>query len=320
MADDTNSFELPQLYSRRQRNLKPSDDVFRYEGASERLRIQIGQILKDAIGTYFTARGNHAPARAIYDSLVKLMRRELGVHALTPYADTAQHEFFGWLEKADFPDWLDGVEVAMRMIDGYVRKNPDAFRTETKASPDDAISEINARMREDKLGYAFNSGTIIRIDSQLLHSEVVLPALSLLRDARFETPNREFREAHAAFRMGNNKDCIVGCGRAFESVLKIIGAARNWPISETDTASKLIAAAASQGFLPSFSQTSLNHLKGLLESSVPTIRNKNGGHGAGVAPLEVSEELAAFQLHQTAAVLVFLIEHDQRMGAAPLPA
>jgi hypothetical protein len=75
-------------------------------------------------------------------------------------------------------------------------------------------------------------------------------------------------------------------------------------------ASKLIQAAVEGGFLATYSQASLNHLKGLMESSTPTIRNKEGGHGAGQAVRDVPSHLATFQLHQTAAVILFLAQQD----------
>ncbi len=54
----------------------------------------------------------------------------------------------------------------------------------------------------------------------------------------------------------------------------------------------------------------MNHLSGLMESSTPTVRNKQGGHGAGTSPREIPNHLAALQLHQTAAVILFLVEQD----------
>ena len=132
--------------------------------------------------------------------------------------------------------------------------------------------------------------------SGYMHKEVVLPALMLLRDPKFATAEKEYLEAHEAYRHGRLEDCIVSCGKAFESVLKVIGRGRGWPVQENDPASKLIQAAVTAGFLPNYSQTSLNSLKALMESSTPAVRNKVGGHGAGVTPRQVPSHLAAFQL------------------------
>jgi len=178
------------------------------------------------------------------------------------------------------------------------------------SSPANVIAEFNARLLEAAVGYQYICGEIIRIDSQHLHSEVVLPVLQLLRDPRFESANSEYRSAHQAYRHGELEDCLVDCGKALESVLKIIGRKRGWKFNDTDQASKLIQAAVDANFLAAYSKTALNHLKGLIESSTPTLRNKMAAHGAGASPRVIPEHLAAFQLHQTAAVILYLAEQD----------
>ncbi len=163
---------------------------------------------------------------------------------------------------------------------------------------------------EAGFGYQYVGGEIIRMDSQLLHSEVVVPALDLLSYPVLQSANEEYRRAHKAFRESDYEPCLIECGKAFESVLKVIGSKRGWGISENDTASKLIDAAVKANFLASYQQAGFTSLRAMLESGVPVPRNKSAGHGAGVTPRTVPVELAAFQLHQTAAVIVFLVESD----------
>jgi hypothetical protein len=105
----------------------------------------------------------------------------------------------------------------------------------------------------------------------------------------------------------------VNCGKALESVLKVIGASRKWQIKDNDTANKLIQAAVTAEFLPQYLQASVTHLIGLITSSTPTVRNKMGGHGAGTTRRTVPRHLASFQLHQTAAVILFLAEQDAHL-------
>jgi hypothetical protein len=150
----------------------------------------------------------------------------------------------------------------------------------------------------------------MRIDSQVIHSQVVVPALALLSDKRFATAEKEFLSAHAAYRAQDYEDCLLQCAKAFESVLKIIGTQRKWPIGENDNAAKLVTAAFNSGFIPTAMQAEFTALRSLLEAGVPVLRNKMSGHGAGAVPRNVPEHFAAFQLHQTAAVLLFIITHD----------
>lgn len=308
---------LPDTYSRRMRAAAGATaDVYSYESASKRLRIQIAQLVQEGFGPYENQYGRPAPGADAYDALVRLLRKELGVHKLSNnYNSNAHDEFIEWIQSETSIDYfLDGIEFFLRMISSYVRENWSVFGSYATQKPDEVIAEFNARAREAGFGYQFSNEMIVRIDSQFLHQEAVLPALKLLNDGRFDAANREYRDAHEAYKLGKLKDSLVGCARAFESVLKIIGTKRGWPIQQTDNANQLIMAAAKAGFLPAYQQNALNHLQGLLTSGVPTVRNKTGGHGDGSVIQEVPVELAAFQLHQTAAVIVFLAERDKALG------
>ncbi|MCJ2041960.1 hypothetical protein MKK55_23830 [Methylobacterium sp. J-059] len=307
---------LPPTYSRRRRLSEASDvEVYKYESVPKKVKVQTVQIIRGAIGTYYH-NGNNSSAGKLYEYIAREMRKEVGVHELTEHARNADDEFLRWLEYTnDVEAWLDGVEYSMRGIDRLVR-GKEEYYFGRHSSPDEAIAEFNARMQEAAIGYQYVSGDIVRIDSMHMHKEVVLPALGLLNQERFAAAEQEYRSAHQAFRNGELEDCIIDCGKAFESVLKVIGAARSWPIGANDTASKLIQAAATAGFIAPYASTSLNHLKGLLESSTPTIRNKEGGHGAGTTPRVIAPELAALQLHQTAAMILYLTQRDASLRSA----
>lgn len=311
MQSGTEHLTLPDIYSRRRRLALPSgEDVYTYENVPRRLRVQAVQILREGFGPYYNKYGNLAPGGECYSSIVRILRRELGAHELAKYKDNPQDELFAWMEKSeDTESWIDCIEISLRIIDGYVRRNWSNFEFDV-IHPDSVISELNARMLEAGLGYQFSSGEIIRIDTLHLHKEVVLPALRLLRDPRFAAAEQEYVQAHDSYRHGDLENSLVNCGKALESVLKVIGTKRGWTMKENDPASKLIQAATDSGFIAGYTQTALNHLKGLIESSTPTVRNKMGGHGAGVTPRTVPLHLAAFQLNQTAAVMVYLVEQD----------
>jgi hypothetical protein len=96
-----------------------------------------------------------------------------------------------------------------------------------RMSPDDAIAEANARFKEAGVGYQYVSGDVIRVDSEFIHKEVILPVLALLHDPTFASAEKEYLEAHEAYRHGRFEGCIVSCGKAFESTLKVIGVKRN---------------------------------------------------------------------------------------------
>ena len=70
------------------------------------------------------------------------------------------------------------------------------------------------------MGYRYESGQIIRVDSEFTHSEVVKPALLMLSDPMYEGANAEFLSAHEHYREGRYKECLNECLNAFESCIK----------------------------------------------------------------------------------------------------
>lgn len=76
----------------------------------------------------------------------------------------------------------------------------------------------------------------------------------------------------------------------------------------TDTAKTLIDICLINDLIPTFTQQQLTSLRTLLESGVPTIRNKQAGHGQGVARHQVPPHLARLGLHLTASIVVLLVE------------
>ena len=208
--------------------------------------------------------------------------------------------------ESDIDHYLDALEYLMRGVDRIVRDN---YRFRNIASQDAtaAIVEINARILEAGHGYQYENGEIIRLDSLLIHNEVVVPALVLTSDSDFITANGEYLKAHEAFRHRDYETCLTECAKAFESTLKVIASERGWSVQATDPASKLIDAAVDAGFLKPYMTAGFTSLRTMLASGVPTVRNKTAAHGAGKTPRIVPKELAAFQLHQSAAAIVFLI-------------
>ena len=309
---------LPPTYSRRKREAeKTGEDVYVYDQVPNKVRVQVVQILRDGLGSYYHL-SSHTPTSPVYDALNKRMCRELGVHSLSPMDGNKEQAFFSWMYKEENVEyWLDGLEQALIWIDGFIRENWSRLQSSISSKPDDVISELNARLKEAALGYEFSGGTLIRKDSEIIHRDVVIPVLSLLKAPKFAAADKEFREAHEAFRHGRLEECIAKCGNALESVLKVIGHARKWPIKGDDTAKALIHAGIKAGFLATYFEATLTHLRCLIESSTPTLRNKEGGHGAGLTPRAVPPHLASFQLHQTAAVILFLAEQDAANQSKP---
>lgn len=302
---------LIPTFSRRKREAKGNvTEVYTYDDIPMKLRVQFVHLMVDAVGEQHN-RDYRLSAGGVYDDLVRIMRKEKGVLRLSSkHPRNSQDEFSMWIfEEEDTDLLLDGMETTLRAIDVYVRENYRAsFSSWSKAAPDDAIAEFNARFQEEGVGYEFLSGSLIQISDRLTHQEATIPALHLLSDPAFASANAEFLTAHDAYRRGDYESSIVECGKSFESVLKIIGGKLGWNIKESDPAKKLLDAAYAANFIPTYMQTEFTGLRSILEGGVPVVRNQMGGHGKGNSKRKVPKHLASFQMNQAASAIVFLVE------------
>ena len=103
---------------------------------------------------------------------------------------------------------------------------------------------------------------------------------------------------------------MTECAKSLESLMKAICLKRKWPHDPNSTAKQLITICFERNLIPSFWQGHFSALRSMLESSVPTGRNKLAAHGQGATPTEVPDYLVAYMLHMTASTIVFLAETE----------
>lgn len=294
---------LLELFSKRKRRERGEvPDVYVYDAIPNNLRVQIIQIIKEIYfkGDYMT---DHS--RSVLRQIDQFLCREYGLfNLIDKYNKDFESVANFILQEKDHEKVLDAVELTFRFADNSIREN--SFYFNQNINVDDAISELNSRFKESGVGYQFESGEIIRIDSELLHSEAVKPTLALLRNKVFSTVNEEFLNAHQSYRHGDYEGSIVSANKSFESMLKVICSKKGWTYDQNHTAKKLITTCLQNGLIPSFMQNQLNTLQSLLESGIPTVRNKMGGHGQGDAPRNVPAYMAEYAMHLTASTLLML--------------
>ncbi len=92
--------------------------------------------------------------------------------------------------------------------------------------------------------------------------------------------------------------------------MKIICKEKGWSFQQTDTSKKLIQICFQNNLVPTFTQNQFTSLQSLLESGVPAIRNKLGGHGQGQAPQKVDDGMTRYALNLTGANIIFLVEQS----------
>ena len=178
-----------------------------------------------------------------------------------------------------------------------------------RLTPDEAIAELNETLLEDATGFQYENGRIIQLDSKFLHLETVKPAISLLIGNGFEGAEHEFMTAHKHYRNGEYEDAVSWSCKAFESTMKTICERRNWSYDkDRDTAGKLVKIISANGLLPGYSEEGLTGLRILLESGLPTVRNRSGGHGSGSDRREVPQHVAAFAIHMAASYMLLMVE------------
>lgn len=296
-----------ETYSQRQKRLKQqSPDVFTYDELNRKLRVQLARIWSESLESIYS--GEDVPY-AIERSFHRRVTTELGTFTLSPRDNEDLASIIDYFLIAELEEALDIIEM---MFDGLsVLDNAPIRRDEAGRIVTAAINEANRRFLQYSVGYALSNDErpqLIRKDSEYLHNEIIIPALNLLSEQGFDGANEEYRMAHEHYRHDRQKECLNECLKAFESTMKTICSRRNWQFQPTDTAKTLIDICLQNGLLPTFMQSHLGTVRSALESSIPTLRNKLGGHGQGETPTKVPSFYAEYLLHETAATIVFLVD------------
>lgn len=290
-------------------------DVYQYDAIPQRLRVQIVHIINDLVGD-----DRNSITFSLFKLIHDILCREYGRFSLLDTHDLQNINYIQSVkifivQTKDINDFFDAVELSFRVIyREYEEHREFIYLTNPKITPDEAIEELNYRFREHGVGYQYESGEIIRVDSQIIHSEAVKPVLELLNDPRFQGANEEFLKAHEHYRHGNHKECLNECLKAFESTMKIICNKQGWNFEPKYTAQKLINICFNNHLIPDYLETQFSTLRQNLESGIPTMRNKLGGHGQGSQPVNVPQYFAAYQLHLTASTILFLIEAEKSLS------
>lgn len=300
------------LFSKRQKRMRGEmPDVYVYDEIPRPLRVQLVQIICCGMG-----KPGFPLVSQIYSELREILCREYGVFSLgeiwTDFDRDSAHILDHILNTANAEQVIDVVELCLKIIDTRVRENIVFCLPQTH--PDDTISETNVRFKEHGVGYEYVSGEMVRIDSQLLHQDVVKPTLKFLADPQFAGANDEFLKAHEHYRHGRYKECLNDCLKAFESTMKSICDQKGWAYdAQRSTAKQLIEICMSNGLFPTFMQNHITNLRSILESGLPTVRNKQGGHGQGATVVDVTQATASFALHSAATNILFFVESARNL-------
>jgi hypothetical protein len=287
-------------------------DVYQYDQVPQQLRVQAVHILGDLLhGGRPENLRIYEQTAAAYETLCDWLCREYGMFRLTgeSYQDRDYPtELFNFiLQSKNDGRVLDAIELATRYADRITRTGEYLRHQGFDARVDHGIEELNQRFKENGVGFQYEEGELVRVDSDLLHAEAVKPALTLLRTKRYAGPREEFLRAYEHYRHERHEEALTEALKAFESTMKAICDTKKWAYDKNATAKKLVDICFKQGLVDQFWQTHLAHLQGTLENGIATARNKLGGHGQGAKPRTVPSEIVSYVLHMTASTIVFLI-------------
>lgn len=283
-------------------------DVYQYDTIPGKLRVQIQQILNDAIGPqyevdpYEVMSLQHNPGP--WEFIHKTLCRELGLHRLTDSTYSLHNKgVLNYLGRAEADEFIDALEICCRIVDLSIRQWNEGQRRMhgITQDPASAIEEINYRLKESGLGYTYSDGQMFRMDSDFTHEELVKPALILLSKKYFEGAQEEFLDAHKQYRSGDYQQSIVSAGKAFESVLKAVCKIKGWNYEKRARASDLLRRVRSEGLWPDYLDGSFDQLLATLTSGLPKVRNDAGAHGQGPERRAVPAYVAAYALQLCAA-------------------
>jgi hypothetical protein len=310
-----------ETFSKRKKRLANAgrQEIYQYDDLPGAFRRQVWHIWRDAIGGFYIPRGYSSgyplQSNGYWKLLHDTIATEAGLFYLGKPEDEIDERCIHYMLNAPTDEALSIIELSFRIIDRVIRKEfnslSDACHVTQRA--DDAIEELNHRLKEHAIGYQYVDGELMRVDSEFVHSEVVKPALALLNAVGFEGPSEEFFTAFDHFRHGRNKEAVVEALKSFESAMKAICAKRKWQYPATATAKQLLEILFGKGLIPPMLESHFAGLRTAIESGLPTLRNKTSGHGQGPTQVELPDHFAAYALHLLASNIVFLVEAEKAM-------
>lgn len=297
-----------ELYSERLlREQGKLPDILTYDAFSEKLRRQLFYAFEEVLGIEADTIRNQLIADSCV-RFVRFLRSRHGAEALHPPLKSGSYEGQDcWrdlkafvLNHPNIPDLLNAVQsVAIYFPD--------------KAAKTGYSEDVNRAFNFARVGYQLEGTQIVRIDSTYMHADVVKPALMLLNGPEWVGPENEFRTALEHYRDGNTKESNQAALNALESTMKAICKLRGWTHDPGAQAKHLIAICFDKGLVPLYWASAWSGLRCILESGVPTGRNKAGGHGQGPVIQDAPPHLASYILHMTGAAIVYLIEAHKAM-------
>jgi hypothetical protein len=141
--------------------------VYQYWNIPDNVINQIIIILREAIGDW----------EYIWEYIINTLAREYGEPSILFFHHNDSLNSRGSCliflkNQVQIDRRLDLIELSFRLIDGEIRQRRIINSFDIVLAPDEAIYELNYRLREGGVGYQYENGVMIRMDSQFIHAEI----------------------------------------------------------------------------------------------------------------------------------------------------
>jgi hypothetical protein len=230
----------------------------------------------------------------LYDSLFGKLLETYGRTDLRGYIhdslEPVQH-IEDFIKRAWPPQVIDSIELFNQLLKKQIDKILFG-------------KAINTVFRAENSEYRLLENEIIVLDSTFLESSALNRAFELLKSNAFEKACEDFLSARNNYTSGDYAGTIVECNNAMESALKKILNVKK------GAQNKLKNQLMKSGIIPEYFQGFSEHFEGLLQAAF-TIANQSARHGSKephTGKNKIDRPLAAFILHLTGSLMVFLIE------------
>ena len=168
-----------KLFSERN-NPEKKYDVYEYIIFPEKFINQSFFIILDFINLY--KDDYHLRPENIWNDIYDIFVRQLGViglegfYANDPYGPRIERYY----RSHNGEELLDLIDLIFEYFDKVLRNKAPTGYYNISDILDNSISELNERFRQYGLGYEFTNGELIKKTNEIVHSEIVKPALKSL--------------------------------------------------------------------------------------------------------------------------------------------
>lgn len=309
-----------ELYSRRKKAAERAGQPVElgYDVLPDFLRKQISMAWSSGIGRYYPGykyEDDPPPCANPLWSLMYNTMKNLSEPFQAYSEQKSEYESCAsfLLKHNDVDECLDIIEISCRILTRTAEKKIECGDRGATTDAISTIEHINDCFIREGVGYQFSGGYIVKIGSEIVHSEVVQPALGLLVGEIFKEANADFMDALRHYRHGDFKETVTAANRAFESTLKAICKAREWDYKPGDRASELISVVNKSGLFAGQPALGIESYVSMMRTGLPGVANNFGRHGRDPDAKPVPDFIAAYALHLMAANIVMLVSaHKSR--------